>query len=112
MTHETLLRQVWHDPHGDSENQNVVRTYVRRLRDRLDDDTVNPNVHLHSVPHRLPHARSFGSLIRASAHASTASTRVLCAWHAISLSQCMVTPSGAGTLGNTYDGANRSHGIA
>ena len=42
MTHETLLRQVWDDPPGDSQNQNVVRTYVRRLRDRPGDDAVNP----------------------------------------------------------------------
>ena len=40
VTYETLLRQVWGDRGEDG--QNVVRTYVRRLRDKLGDDAANP----------------------------------------------------------------------
>ena len=40
VTHETLLRQVWGARHDTG--QNVVRTYVRRLRDKLGDDAAAP----------------------------------------------------------------------
>ncbi len=40
VTRETLLRQGWGDRHVDG--QPALRTYVKKLRDKLGDDAARP----------------------------------------------------------------------
>ncbi len=54
VTHEALLRRVWHG--RDNADANVVRVFVRNLRRKLGDDAANPEYvfNVRGVGYRMP----------------------------------------------------------
>ena len=54
VTSESLLRQIWGERNGDETDP--VRSFARKLRNKLGDSSRHPRLHLQRARRRLPHA--------------------------------------------------------